>query len=67
VGHTVPVHETVDLAWFCISAACGGEATPSALVTSKTSTTTSSSPATISSGGSIGGGGSGTISEWSQW
>jgi hypothetical protein len=24
VGHTVPVHETVGLAWFCISAACAG-------------------------------------------
>jgi hypothetical protein len=33
VGHTVPVHETVDLAWFCISAACAGGTTTSSVGT----------------------------------
>jgi acetylxylan esterase len=70
VGHTVPVHETVDLAWFCISAACAGGTTTSVPggVTTTTvgttlSTSTKSSPTTTTSTGS----GGGTIAEWGQW
>jgi acetylxylan esterase len=53
VGHTVPVHETIDLAWFCISGACTSTGT---MTTSTTSTPTSTS----STGG-------GTIAEYGQW
>jgi len=67
VGHTVPVHETIDLAWFCISSACaGGTTTSSAGTTTSAGTTLKTSitspPATtttVSSGG--------TVAEWGQW
>lgn len=52
VGHTVPVHETVDLAWFGIS---GGTGT-----TTTSATTSSVTPTTTSSSG-------GTIPEYGQW
>ncbi|KAM3074475.1 hypothetical protein ACMFMG_002721 [Clarireedia jacksonii] len=43
VGHTVPVHETNDLAWFCISQACaGGSVTTSVPGTTTTATTLTS-------------------------
>lgn len=45
VGHTVPVHETIDLAWFGIT---GGSSTPSSS-SSKPPTTSSSKPPTTSS------------------
>lgn len=63
VGHTVPVHETVDLAWFCISAACAGGTTTSVsggTTTLKTSTTSAPATTTGTSSG-------GTIAEWGQW
>ncbi|KAG9034815.1 hypothetical protein FRB95_012508 [Tulasnella sp. JGI-2019a] len=40
VGHTVPVHETIDLAWFGITG--GTTTTPTTVTTSTTATTTSS-------------------------
>jgi acetylxylan esterase len=68
VGHTVPVHETIDLAWFCISAACAGGTTTSAGGTTTSSigvgttlSTTTSAPATTTSTGG------GTIAKWGQW
>ncbi|KAF7940583.1 uncharacterized protein EAE98_000710 [Botrytis deweyae] len=50
VGHTVPVHETNDLAWFCISQACAGSSTTSVsgITTSKTETSSSSNVDTTS-------------------
>jgi acetylxylan esterase len=68
VGHTVPVHETVDLAWFCISAACAGGTTTSSVGTTTSvgttlKTSTTSPPATTTATGGSGG----TIAEWGQW
>jgi acetylxylan esterase len=71
VGHTVPVHETVDLAWFCISGACAGGTTTSSVGTTTTTsvgttlkTSTTSPPATTTTTtGSSGG----TVAEWGQW
>jgi len=65
VGHTVPVHETVDLAWFCISAACaGGTGTTTTTSVGTTLKTTTSPPATTTTA-TVGSGG--TIAEWGQW
>jgi acetylxylan esterase len=53
VGHTVPVHETVDLAWFCISAPCGttgGTTTTTAAGTTLTTSKTTSSTTSGSTG-----------------
>jgi acetylxylan esterase len=60
VGHTVPVHETADLAWFGISGSTG--TTTSSSVTGS-SPTTSTAPTTTSSTGSSGG----SIPKWGQW
>lgn len=57
VGHTVPVHETVDLAWFGITGGSTGTTTTSVPV--GTPTTTTSVPTTST--------GSGSIPKWSQW
>ncbi|TAQ84377.1 hypothetical protein B7494_g7298 [Chlorociboria aeruginascens] len=68
VGHTVPIHETVDLAWFCISPTCEGTSSSSSVVGTSTatslatSTATSSAPATTSSTAP----GGGSIAEWGQ-
>jgi acetylxylan esterase len=70
VGHTVPVHETIDLAWFCISAACAGGTTTSVSGSTTTSSksattlsTTTSAPATTTSTTT----GGGTVAKWGQW
>lgn len=47
VGHTVPVHETVDLAWFCITGKTGWCVGGS---TNTTTTTTTSTTSTSASG-----------------
>lgn len=69
VGHTVPVHETIDLAWFCISSPCVGGTTTSVGPTTTTTTastlpttmmtSTTSTTSPVSSGG--------TIAKWGQW
>jgi acetylxylan esterase len=55
VGHTVPVHEAVDLAWFGIS---GGTGTTTTSVSG--GTTSTAAPTTTSSS-------RGTIPEYGQW
>jgi acetylxylan esterase len=60
VGHTVPVHETIDLAWFCISGACTSTGTTTSVGTTLTTSTTSTPTSTSSIGG-------GTIAEYGQW
>jgi acetylxylan esterase len=60
VGHTVPVHETIDLAWFCISSACASIGTTTSVSATSMTRTTSSPTSTSSPGG-------GTIAEWGQW
>lgn len=62
VGHTVPVHETVDLAWFCISAACAGGSGTTSSVGTSTTFTTSTAPATTTTST-----GTGTIAKYGQW
>lgn len=58
VGHTVPVHETVDLAWFGITGGNSGTTTTSKPASTST-TSTPPSTSTTSTGGSI--------PEWGQW
>ena len=55
VGHTVPVHETIDLAYFGITGNSTGTGTP----------TTSSAPSSSTTPAS-GGGETGTVPEWGQ-
>jgi acetylxylan esterase len=57
VGHTVPVQETIDLAWFGIT----GGTTTGTTTTSKTATSTSTSPPVTSTASS------GSVPEWGQW
>ncbi|KAH8804615.1 Alpha/Beta hydrolase protein [Xylogone sp. PMI_703] len=64
VGHTVPVHETVDLAWFGITGGGSGPSTTTAQPTTTTlRTSTTGRPTTTAAPPPSGG----SIPSWGQW
>ncbi|KAJ3711612.1 putative acetylxylan esterase [Lentinula raphanica] len=64
VGHTVPVHETVDLAWFGIPFSGSSTGTPTTTLPVSTPPVTTTSSSTGSTG--TGSSGGGTQAEWGQ-